>query len=226
MFSSIDRGPIPKRERTRATLVDVALRSFRERGYDETTIRLIASEAGVSTGNAYYHFPTKNHLVQELYLQVQSEHREKATAALVGADDLVERLRIVYRTGIETLQPFHGFAPGFLSAAMSPRSPINPLSTESEPARDIAVATFRDAVHGVRRGFPDEFADRIPDLLLLGYLLVSLFWVYDTSPGQERTYRLIDRGLSLLKVALPLMRLPILRSPMREFFDLVAEVRA
>jgi AcrR family transcriptional regulator len=225
MFSS-SAAPIPKRERTRASLVDVALRSFRERGYDETTIRLIASKAGVSTGNAYYHFPTKNHLVQELYLQVQSEHREAAMTALSGVDDLVERLRIVYRTGIDTLHPFHGFAPGFLSAAMSPRSPINPLSSESEPARDIAVATFRDATQGARHGFPAEFADRIPDLLLLGYLLVSLFWVYDTSPGQERTYRLIDRGLSLLKVGLPLMRLPILRSPMREFFDLVAEVRA
>ncbi len=226
MFSSASAPSIPKRERTRASLVDVALRSFRERGYDDTTIRLIASEAGVSTGNAYYHFPTKNHLVQELYLQVQSEHREAASAASAGTDDLVERLRIVYRTGIDTLAPFHSFAPGFLSAAMSPRSPINPLSSESEPARDIAVATFRDAVHGARRGFPAEFTDRIPDLLLLGYLLVALFWVYDRSSGQERTYRLIDRGLSLLKVALPLMRLPILRTPMREFFDLVAEVRA
>jgi AcrR family transcriptional regulator len=225
MFSSVP-PPASKRERTRASLVEVALRSFRVRGYDDTTIRLIASEAGVSTGNAYYYFPTKNHLVQELYLQVQREHQAKATAELLGIDDLVERLRVVYRTGIETLQPFHGFAPGFLSAAMSPRSPINPLSSESEPARDIAVATFRDATRGARHGFPAEFADRIPELLLLAYLLVSLFWVYDTSPGQERTYRLIDRGLSLLKVALPLMRLPMLRSPMREFFDLVAEVRA
>jgi AcrR family transcriptional regulator len=217
---------MPKRERTRRALVDVALRSFRERGYDDTTIRLIAAEAGVSTGNAYYHFPTKNHLVQELYLQVQAEHRQAATTALGTSDDLVERLRIVYRTGIDTLRPFHGFAPGFLSAAMSPRSPINPLSSESQPARDIAVETFRNATQGARHGFPAEFADRVPDLLLLAYLLAALFWVYDTSPGQERTYRLIDRGLSLLKVALPLMRLPMLRAPMREFFDLVAEVRA
>lgn len=225
MFSS-DRSPASKRQRTRDTLVDVALRSFRERGYDDTTIRLIATEAGVSTGNAYYHFPTKNHLVQELYLQVQTEHRDLAAAELSGTEDLIERLRIVYRTGVDALGSFHPFAPGFLSAAMSPRSPINPLSTESEPARDIALETFRLAADGARKGFPAEFAPHVPDLLLLAHLLLALFWVYDRSPGQERTYRLIDRGLSLVALALPLLRLPVLRGPMREFFDLVAEVRA
>lgn len=225
MFS-FDAATTGKRERTRALLVDTALRSFRERGYDDTTIRLIASEAQVSTGNAYYHFPTKNHLVQELYLQVQGEHRAASADGLAASDDLVERLRVVYHAGIDTLAPFHAFAPGFLSAAMSPRSPINPLSADSEPARDIAVSVFRDAVAGARRGFPAEFASRVPELLLLAYLLLALFWVYDTSPGQERTHRLIDRGLALLKLGLPLMRTPVLRAPLREFFDMMAEVRA
>lgn len=224
MFSS--EVSISKRERTRGKLVEVALRSFRERGYDDTTIRLIASEAGVSTGNAYYHFPTKNHLVQELYLQVQGEHQDVSAAALAGETDLVERLRLVYHLGIDTLEPFHAFAPGFLSAAMSPRSPINPLSTESEPARDIAVATFRDAAAGAKKGFPAEFSEHVPELLLLAFLLLALFWVYDSSPGQQRTHRLIDRGLALLKLGLPLMRTPVLRAPLREFFDMIAEVRA
>jgi AcrR family transcriptional regulator len=224
MFSS--EIATSKRQRTRARLVDVALRSFRERGYDETTIRLIAGEAGVSTGNAYYHFPTKNHLVQELYLEVQGEHRAAAATGLASTDDLVERLRVVYHAGIDTLAPFHAFAPGFLSAAMSPRSPINPLSADSEPARDIAIATFQDAVDGAKKGFPAQFGTQIPELLLLAYLLLALFWVYDTSPGQQRTHRLIDRGLALLKLGLPLLRTPVLRAPLREFFDMMAEVRA
>jgi AcrR family transcriptional regulator len=224
MFSS--EVAIPKRERTRARLVEIALHSFRERGYDDTTIRLIATEAAVSTGNAYYHFPTKNHLVQELYLQVQAEHRDAAAAGLAANDDLVERLRVVYHSGIDTIAPFHEFAPGFLSAAMSPRSPINPLSADSQPARDIAVSTFREAATGAKKGFPAEFADRVPDLLLLAYLLLALFWVYDRSPGQQRTHRLIDRGLALLKLGLPLTRTPVLRAPLREFFDMVAEVTA
>ena len=77
--------------------------------------------------------------MQELYLGVQLQHRDAAQPLLKGTDDLIERLGIVYRTGLAMLEPFHEFAPGFLSAAVSPRSPINPLSADSEPARDMVV---------------------------------------------------------------------------------------
>ena len=44
-----------KSERTRALIRDVALKSFRERGYDATTIRLIAQDAGISVAVSYTH---------------------------------------------------------------------------------------------------------------------------------------------------------------------------
>ena len=53
-------------EDTKALVRATALRLFRERGYAATTMRAIAQEAGVATGNAYYHFASKDHLVQEL----------------------------------------------------------------------------------------------------------------------------------------------------------------
>ena len=59
---------------TKALVRSTALRLFRERGYAATTMRAIAQEAGVATGNAYYHFASKDHLVQELYLDVTREH--------------------------------------------------------------------------------------------------------------------------------------------------------
>lgn len=62
--------------------------------------------------------------------------------------------------------------------------------------------------------------------LVLGHLLLALFWVYDTSPGQRRTRRLLDRGLGLLRTTLPLTRMPLARRPVRELLDLVAEVRS
>jgi len=61
---------------------------------------------------------------------------------------------------------------------------------------------------------------------MLGHLLLALFWVYDSSPDQERTQRLLDRGLRLLTLSLPLVRARILRRPLRELLDLIAEVRA
>jgi hypothetical protein len=164
--------------------------------------------------------------VQELYVSVQVQHRDAARPLLASTDELIERLGIVYRTGLAMLEPFHDFAPGFLSAAVSPRSPINPLSADSEPARDIVLGLFREAVTGAKHSLPADFERSLPSALWLGHLQLALFWVYDTSPGQERTLRLLDRGLKLLGLALPLARMPMLRAPMRELLDLVSEVRA
>lgn len=225
MFSS-QTPAITKSERTRAQIREVALRSFRVRGYDGTTIRLIAEEAGVSVGTTNYHFASKNHLVQELYLDVQRAHRDAAEPLLTASDDLIERLRIVYSSGLDQLEPYHAFAPEFLSAAVSPRSPINPLSEESAPAMAIIQALFREAVDGTSDKLPDEFRDRLPQVFVLAHLLLALFWVYDRSPDRRRTRALLDRGLRLLKLALPLTRLPLLRAPLREMLDLVSEVRS
>ncbi|KRE23644.1 TetR/AcrR family transcriptional regulator [Agromyces sp. Soil535] len=225
MFSSAP-GPLTKSDRTRAHIRGFAMRSFRERGYDATTIRLIAQEAGVSVGTTHYHFPSKHHLVQELYLDVQYAHRAAAEPVLETTGDLIERLGIVYRTGLEGLAPFHRFAPEFLSAAVSPRSPINPLSTESAPALGIVLDLFRSALAGAKHSLPTDFERALPNALVLGHLLLALFWVYDTSPGQERSFRLLERGLRLLRGVLPLTRVPMLRAPLRELLDLVAEVQA
>ena len=224
MFSS-EVQPATKSERTRASIRDVALRSFRERGYDATTVRLIAHEAGVSVGTTNYHFASKNDLVQELYLDVQVAHRDAAAPLLAETTDLVERLGVVFRTGLAQLEPYHPFAPEFLSAAMSPRSSMNPLSDDSGPARDIVVGVFRDAVHGAKNTVPKEFQDALPTALLLAHLLLALFWVYDRSPGQQRTHALLDRGLRLLKLSLPLTRVRVLRGPLRELLDIIAEVK-
>ncbi len=225
MFSSAN-PPVSKRDRTRARIREIALESFRERGYDATTIRLIAQEAGVSVGTTHYHFPSKNHLVQELYLDVQLAHRAAAEPQLSTTKDLVERIGVVYRTGIAQLEPYHPHAPEFLAAAVSPRSPINPLAEESAPAMAVVRSLFAEAVDGAPSSVPKEFRPTLPQALVLGHLLLALFWVYDTSPGQTRTFALLERGLALLRVALPLARVPGLRAPLRGVLAIIADVRA
>lgn len=223
MSSFVKEGT--KGERTRAQLREIALRSFLERGYDETTMRWIAQEAGVSLGVTNYHFPSKNHLVQELYLDVTRSFHVLAAERMAASTELLPRLRIAFETGIEVLEPYHSFASEFLSAAMSPRSPINPLSGDSEPALAEAVAVFDEAVSGARHKLPDDIARVLPDALVIAYLLLALFFTYDASPGQRRTRVLLEKALGLLGMALPLVRLPALRRPVRELLELVAQVR-
>lgn len=53
--------------RTRAALLDAALLCFAERGYEGTSIRDIATRAGLSLGLLYHYFPSKEALLGELF---------------------------------------------------------------------------------------------------------------------------------------------------------------
>jgi AcrR family transcriptional regulator len=216
-----------KGERTRQRIRTAALRSFRENGYDATTVRRIADELGMSVGATNYHFPSKNHLIQELYLDVQVAHREAAEPLLADEGRLIERLRIVFSTGLDQLTPYHAHAGEFLSAAVSPRSPINPLAPESAPAFAIVEALFAEAVNGAAgNAVPEDIRSLLPRALALAHLLLALFWVYDNSDGQRRTRNLLDRGLKLFGTLLPMARLPLLRGAMRETLAHVSDIRA
>jgi len=217
-----DEKPTPKRERTRAAIRAVAIRSLREKGYDATTMRGIADEAGLSVGNAYYHFPTKDHLVQELYVDVQHEHRAAALPLLDTTDDLTARIGIVLRTGLTNLAGYHAIAPQFLAAAVAPNSPINPLAAESSEARDLVLDLFTQAVGGARQQLPGRLAEDLPTALWTGYLLLALFWTYDTSTAQARTHRLVDAMLRVLRFALPMLRIRPFRATVTEIVGIVA----
>ena len=98
MFETEERGS--KSDRTRARISAAAIDSFTTRGYTDTTMRSIAEQAGVSVGNAYYYFPSKEHLVQALYEQVQREHEHLARERLEGErfGDWVIRAGIIAAT--------------------------------------------------------------------------------------------------------------------------------
>jgi AcrR family transcriptional regulator len=204
--------------------VDTALRLFREQGYDKTTMRAIAQAAELSPANAYYYFPAKQHLVQHFYAEIQTEHRQRATGAL-QASGLTDRLAGVLHAGIDVMSPYHGFAGSFIKVAIEPGAAVSPFSAESGPARDASVALFEEVVRGADLRLDGRLRAALPELLWLGYLGVTLFWVHDSSPGQTRTRTLIDRAVPLLGRLLRMSRLPVLRSATGELLDLIEGLR-
>ena len=53
-------------ERTRAAVLDTARRLFAERGFDGTSLQLIADTMGVRKANVYYYFRTKAAILEAL----------------------------------------------------------------------------------------------------------------------------------------------------------------
>lgn len=196
-----------KSEKTRQRVADTALRMFREIGFEQTTMRAIAAEAGVSVGNAYYYFASKDELVQELYQQIQADHASRAVEVLDGIHDLSGRLKATLHAGLDTMAPYHRFGAEFIATAIRPTSPTNPFNPASSDARQAAQQIFVDVVEGAAPAPPRRLRSELPGLLWMAYMGVTLFWVYDTSEGQRRTRILVDgisplvaRGVSLARI--------------------------
>ncbi|GLY03642.1 MULTISPECIES: TetR family transcriptional regulator [Actinoplanes] len=212
-------------EQTRQLILETALRLFRERGYTETTMRAIAKEAGVAVGNAYYYFDSKEHLIQGFYDRNQVVHRAAVAPLLATERDFAARLRGALHAGIEANQPYHSFAATFFKSAAEPTSPLSPFSSASSPAREAAIAIFRDVVEGSDAKVDPELRAALPELLWLSWMGVILFWVYDSSPDQRRTKRLIDGAVPLVDRLVSLSRLRVLRPALRQVLALIKDVQ-
>ncbi|MFG1672876.1 TetR family transcriptional regulator [Micromonospora sp. NPDC049282] len=218
-------GATARGEQTRRLILDTAMRLFRERGYARTTMRAVAEEAGVSVGNAYYYFGSKEHLIQEFYADTQREHRTAAAPVLAGERDFATRLAGVLHAGVDVLSPYHSFAGTFFRTAAEPTSPLSPFSAESSAARDASVSLFREVLTGSTARLDEELREALPELLWLGYLGVVLYWVHDRSPGQARTRQLVDGVVPLVDRLVGLSRLRVLRPATRQALTLIHTLR-
>ncbi|GAA1791724.1 TetR/AcrR family transcriptional regulator [Nostocoides veronense] len=213
-----------KSERTRELVVETALRLFRERGYDATTMRLIATEAGVSQGNAYYYFDGKEALVQELYVRIQAEHRERLVGRLRPGAPLAENLALVLHAGLDTMAPFHSFGSTLVQSALRTSSGVSPFAPDSAPAREAAISLMREVTTTSRGKVGGRLGEQLPRLLWLAYLGVTLHWVVDDSPGQERTRVLVERVAPLLGKAIRLAGTPVAKGFVKDLTGLVDAV--
>lgn len=215
-----------KAEQTRQTIVDSALRLFRGKGYDKTTMRSIASEAGVSLGSAYYYFASKEHLVQAFYDQIQEEHAAAAEAVLEQEQKFDRRLLGVLNAWLDVAQPHHEFAGQFFKNAADPHSPLSPFSEESAPARESSIAIFRRLVDGSNAKPAEALRGDLPELLWLLEMGVVLFWVYDDSPDQRRTRMLVASAVPIVDRMVKLSRLPVVRGLVDDVVGLLRALRS
>lgn len=214
-----------KGEETRAQILETALQLFRERGYEETTMRAIAEAAGVSLGNAYYYFKSKEHLIQAFYARTHEEHVAASREVLEQERGLRERLLGVMRAKLDTIMPYHRFAGVLFKTAANPASPLNPFSEESLPVRRQATDIFAEVIAGSDTRLTAELAAELPNILWIYQAGVILYWIHDGSPDCVKSYRLMERSVKLVLRLISLFQLPLLRPFLKELLTSVAELR-
>ncbi|MGI8847134.1 MAG: TetR family transcriptional regulator [Candidatus Dormibacteria bacterium] len=217
---------LTKGQRTQRRILDAALELFQEHGYEGTTMRLIAARAGVSLGNSYQYFPSKDHLVQAFYRRLSEEHIALCRPVLDSERDLRTRLHEVTRRRLESIEPYHRLSGALFRVAADPASPINPFSDDSRPLRQESVALMAEVVSGSAQRLPRDVAAELPRLLWLFHMGLILFWVHDTSPQRRRTRRLAEDSVDLVMSLLSMATLPLMRRHRRRVLALIATVAA
>ncbi len=100
-----DGGRRPKSAATRRRILDAAARTFQAHGYAGARLTDIAAEADTKAGSLYYHFASRDALVEEVFVlgidRVSSAVRERVEA-LPPAAPARDRLAAAIEAHVET----------------------------------------------------------------------------------------------------------------------------
>ena len=215
---------VPKSEETRGRILTSAMDLFRSRGFEETTMREIAHEAGVALGSAYYYFESKEALVMAFYRQAAEDMRPLIVQALSEQKDLARRIRAVLDVKFRYFEPNRKFLGALCRHAADPEHPLSPFSKETRDTRETDIGHFEDALRESGVKVPKELKGRLPRLLWMYQMGLILFWIYDQSASQKRTGQLIDKSLPLVVNLIKIARFPLLRPIRKMVVDLLDAV--
>jgi AcrR family transcriptional regulator len=205
----------PKSEETGLKILTAALDLFRQRGFDQTTMREIAQKAEVATGAAYYYYASKDEIVMDFYRRACTEMQPKLESALAANTTLEARLREIVRVKLAHFAPDRGVLRALLRNGADPQYPLSPFSAETEPIRAIDIAWFRRILADCDTRIPRDLAPQLPGVLWLFQMGIIFFWVIDDSPNQSRSTRLLELACKSVAGLIRLSALPLVR-PLRK----------
>jgi AcrR family transcriptional regulator len=210
-------GQTPQGAAARDRLYATAVRLIASRGYEATTLRDIAKEAGVSVGLLYRYFPGKQAIVIALYDELSTEYARKAAEMPPGR--WRERFVFALNTSLHVLKP-HQVALRALTPVLvgDPEEGIFAASTAFSRLRVQRV--FEEAVTEATDAPKRPLAEALGRLLYLVHLAVLLWWLLDKSPRQRATAALVSLTRQLLPSAALTLRVP----PVRRFVISVDEL--
>jgi len=212
-----------KSEETRARILESALALFREKGFEQTTMREIAAHVGMAVGAAYYYFESKEALVMEFYINAQADMEPAIIDGLKRRKSLDARVRSMIEAKLEYFAPNRRLI-GALSVHTDPEHPLSPFSEATKEIRERDIGFFTQAIDAPGVRIPADLKPHLPRLLWLYQMGLILFWVYDSSPGQAKTERLLTKTLRIVSGLIKFSNFPLM-SPLRGVVtDLLSEI--
>jgi AcrR family transcriptional regulator len=210
-------GPTAQGAAARDRLYVTAIQMIAGRGYEATTLRDIAKEAGVSLGLLYRYFPGKQAVVLALYDELSSDYARQAAEMPPGR--WRDRFIFALKASIDVLRP-HQKALRALTPVLVGDPDEGIFSTSTAFSRVRVQHVFEHAVVGASDAPKQPLAAALGRLLYLVHLTVLLWWLLDKSSNQRATAALVSLTQQLLPSAALALRVP----PVRRFVISVDEL--
>jgi len=196
-----DKNTVRKSERTRQTILNAAAKLFKERGYTATTLRDVAKEAGLKAGSIYYHFASKDEIMDEVLdsgLRAVSEAVKAAISACDNDDDYLAMIEASVHAHLKVL-----FTQGdFVSANIRLYNQLPMAIQERHHTLRREYGNMWDTLllNAQNAGFLHEDLEIVPTRqFILGSLNWTVEWYDDSKYSLEalaiRCVNLIGRGI-------------------------------
>jgi AcrR family transcriptional regulator len=188
----------PKSQRTRARILDAAMRLFAEAGYHAATNAVIAEAAGLTRGAMLYHFATREELVEAAIAHIdlaRARMLEAAAAEPAAGVDAAEHAIDVYWALLHK-PPFVAFAE--LEAAARTDAMLRERLAAAQSAFDHAQLGGDRFGALVQAGVDPRFqASRDLGRFLLEGLARGAM-TYDQDARRERLLAVVKRAVRML----------------------------
>jgi len=210
-------GPTVQGALAKDRLYATAMRLIAQRGYEATTLRDIATEAGVSVGLLYRYFPSKQAVVIALYDELSAEYARQAAGMPSGR--WRDRFIFALTTSLDVLKP-HQMALRALTPVLVGDPDEGIFSASTAFSRLRVQRVFEEAVTEASDAPRQPLAEALGRLLYLVHLAVLLWWLLDKSTHQRATSALVTFTQQLLPSAALALRV----TPVRRFVVSVDEL--
>lgn len=214
-----ERGRTRKGNLAHQRLLESALRLFGSKGYEKTTMREIAAEAGYSPGLTYRYFQSKEELVLGLYRNLCVEL--EAYASTLPPGPLPERFHALVAKQLELMAPYREALSALFGMALDPRSNAGVFSEATADIRRRARKAYLEIIQRMQNAPKERQRENLATLLYGIHLAMVLFWLIDGSSQTRRSSLLLAFVRDMLKLVLPLLRLPPITQALTRFVALV-----
>ena len=204
---------------TRQRILATALGLFATRGYEKTTMREIASEAGCSLGLAYRYFASKEELVLELYRKLVNQLEEQAS--LLDQGSIADRFQQIMLRQFELMTPHRETLGAMFGPALNPRATAGLFGESTLDVRRQARAVYVKIVAGSKDAPRAGQIKEIATLLYSMQLALTLFWLQDLSPEAQKTREFVAFLRDMLVLIRPLLRLPVVSKALARLVGII-----